>query len=102
MSFLRSTGDLIGFLVLTVVSIVESIVRAFIPAKYKMKSIAGEIALVTGGGGGLGRLVALRLSKLGATVVIWDVNKAGKQKYFLSLHSPLRKLRDEFWIDVPL
>lgn len=43
-----------------------------------MKSIAGEIALVTGGGGVLGRLVTLRLANLGAIVVIWDVNKAGK------------------------
>lgn len=73
-------GDLIGFLILTVVAIVESIVKSCIPAKYKMKSIAGEIALVTGGGGGLGRLIALRLANLGATVVIWDVNKAATEE----------------------
>lgn len=79
MSFLRSTGDVIGFLILTVISIVESIVRLMIPMKYKMKSIAGEVAVVTGGGGGLGRLVALRLANLGAIVVVWDVNKAGER-----------------------
>ncbi|PBC32716.1 Epidermal retinol dehydrogenase [Apis cerana cerana] len=45
-----------------------------------MKSIAGEITLVTGGGGGLGRLTALRLANLGAIVVIWDVNKAGMEE----------------------
>lgn len=49
-----------------------------------MKSIAGEITLVTGGGGGLGRLTALRLANLGAIVVIWDVNKAGK-RFFLNI-----------------
>lgn len=43
-----------------------------------MKSIAGEIALVTGGGGGLGRLISLRLAKLGAIVVVWDINEKGK------------------------
>ncbi|XP_076167867.1 estradiol 17-beta-dehydrogenase 11 [Ptiloglossa arizonensis] len=80
MSFLRSTGDVIGFLILTVISIVESIVRLMIPMKYKMKSIAGEVAVVTGGGGGLGRLVALRLANLGAIVVVWDVNKAGTEE----------------------
>ncbi|XP_076648153.1 estradiol 17-beta-dehydrogenase 11 [Halictus rubicundus] len=80
MSFLRAVGDLIGFLILTVVSIVEGIVKSFIPTKYKMKSIAGEIALVTGGGGGLGRLVALRIANLGAIVVIWDVNKEGTEE----------------------
>lgn len=80
MSFLRATGDLIGFLVLTVVCIFESIIKMFIPTKYKMKNIVGEIALVTGGGGGLGRLIALRLANLGAIVVIWDVNKAGTEE----------------------
>ncbi|XP_017881105.1 estradiol 17-beta-dehydrogenase 11-like [Ceratina calcarata] len=80
MSFLRSAGDLIGFLILTVVCIFETIIKMFIPTKYKMKSIAGEIALVTGGGGGLGRLIALRLANLGAIVVIWDVNKAGLEE----------------------
>lgn len=80
MSFLRSIGDLIGFILLTAVSIVEAIVKMFIPLKYRMKSIAGEIALITGGGGGLGRLIALRLAKLGAIVVIWDVNKMGTEE----------------------
>uniref|UniRef100_A0AAG5DE78 Ketoreductase domain-containing protein n=1 Tax=Anopheles atroparvus TaxID=41427 RepID=A0AAG5DE78_ANOAO len=41
------------------------------------KSLNGEIALVTGGGGGLGRLLALRLMKLGAKVVLWDINQEG-------------------------
>lgn len=78
MSFLRSVGDVVGFLTLTLFSIIESLVKMLIPAKYKMKSIAGEVALVTGGGGGLGSLIALRLANLGAIVVIWDVNKEGK------------------------
>lgn len=77
MSFLRSTGDVIGFLLLSAVAIVESLVRMLIPLKYKMKSVSGEIALVTGGGGGLGRLLSLRLANLGAIVVVWDINKQG-------------------------
>nr|XP_033334922.1 estradiol 17-beta-dehydrogenase 11-like [Megalopta genalis] len=80
MSFLRAVRDVIAFLILTVIAIVESIVKACIPTKYKMKSIDGEIALVTGGGGGLGRLIALRLANLGATVVIWDVDKAATEE----------------------
>jgi len=45
-----------------------------------MKSINGEIALVTGGGGGLGRLLSLRLADLGAIVIVWDINETGEFK----------------------
>ncbi|XP_077990463.1 epidermal retinol dehydrogenase 2-like [Glandiceps talaboti] len=47
----------------------------FIPKK--KKSIAGEIALVTGAGSGIGRLMSLNFSRQGATVVLWDINKEG-------------------------
>ncbi|XP_046435939.1 epidermal retinol dehydrogenase 2 [Neodiprion pinetum] len=77
MSFLRSTGDIIGFLLLSLIAIVEGIIKLFTPLKYRMKSVSGEVALVTGGGSGLGRLLSLRLAKLGAVVVVWDINKAG-------------------------
>lgn len=42
------------------------------------KDLNGELALVTGGGNGLGRLLALRLTKLGAKVIVWDINQDGK------------------------
>lgn len=77
MSYIRSTGDLIGFLLLSAVTIIKSLLKLLIPKKYKMKSVSGEIALVTGGGGGLGRLISLRLANLGAIVVVWDINKDG-------------------------
>uniref|UniRef100_A0A1B0B8X6 Short-chain dehydrogenase/reductase 3 n=1 Tax=Glossina palpalis gambiensis TaxID=67801 RepID=A0A1B0B8X6_9MUSC len=44
------------------------------------KSLSTDIALITGGGNGLGRLLALRLCKMGAKIVIWDINKAGINK----------------------
>jgi len=34
------------------------------------KSIHGEIALVTGAGHGMGQLIALKMAKLGATVIV--------------------------------
>ncbi|KAF7993613.1 hypothetical protein HCN44_010208 [Aphidius gifuensis] len=77
MSYIRSTGDVIGFLLLSAVTIIKSIFKFFVPKKYQMKCVSGEIALVTGGGGGLGRLLSLRLANLGAIVVVWDINKDG-------------------------
>ncbi|XP_011349328.1 estradiol 17-beta-dehydrogenase 11 [Ooceraea biroi] len=77
MTYLRSIADIIGFVMLSIIALVRGIIWALIPKKYRMKSINGEIALVTGGGGGLGRLLSLRLSKLGAIVVVWDINEAG-------------------------
>lgn len=76
-SFLRSTVDVIGFLLLSLVAIVEALLRSLVPTRYKLKKISGEIALVTGGGGGLGRLLSLRLANLGAVVVVWDINEEG-------------------------
>lgn len=80
MTYLRSIGEVIVFLLLSIFAILSGIIKSFIPKKYKMKSIDGEIALVTGGGGGLGRLLSLRLANLGAIVIVWDINETGKSK----------------------
>ena len=57
--------------------IIESIVIRWIPVKYRAKDISGQIALVTGAGGGIGRLIALKLAKHGCKVVCCDVVKQG-------------------------
>jgi len=41
------------------------------------KSVHGEVALITGGGSGIGRLLALRMAKSGAKVALLDINEAG-------------------------
>ncbi|CAG0916841.1 unnamed protein product [Notodromas monacha] len=56
---------------------VAAIYRYVFP--HKRKSIAGEIALVSGAGHGMGREIAIKLSELGATVICWDINKDGLQ-----------------------
>nr|XP_050866457.1 short-chain dehydrogenase/reductase family 16C member 6 isoform X1 [Vespula vulgaris]XP_050866458.1 short-chain dehydrogenase/reductase family 16C member 6 isoform X1 [Vespula vulgaris]XP_050866459.1 short-chain dehydrogenase/reductase family 16C member 6 isoform X1 [Vespula vulgaris]XP_050866460.1 short-chain dehydrogenase/reductase family 16C member 6 isoform X1 [Vespula vulgaris] len=77
MSFIELIRDLLSFILFSITAILESILRIFIPRKYQMKDISGEVALVTGGGGGLGRLLALRLANLGVIVVVWDINQKG-------------------------
>lgn len=47
---------------------------------YRPRSVAGKVILITGGGSGIGRLMALRFAKLGARLVLWDVNKDGMAK----------------------
>jgi all-trans-retinol dehydrogenase (NAD+) len=42
------------------------------------KDLHGELALVTGGGGGLGRLLVLRLVRLGCKCIVWDINQDGE------------------------
>lgn len=50
------------------------------------KDLRGEIALVTGGGGGLGRLLSLRLARLGVRVIVWDINQEGNMQIEIRAH----------------
>ncbi|RDD40510.1 Epidermal retinol dehydrogenase 2 [Trichoplax sp. H2] len=43
------------------------------------KSLHNEIIVITGAGRGLGKALALETSKLGAIVVIWDIDSAANQ-----------------------
>ncbi|XP_035737891.1 estradiol 17-beta-dehydrogenase 11-like isoform X2 [Vespa mandarinia] len=65
------------FIISKFIGIMRSIMKLFIPLKYQMKDISGEIALVTGAAGGLGRAIAIGLANHGVIVVIWDINQNG-------------------------
>lgn len=58
----------------------QSFIYAFIPKYLIWKELRNEIVLVTGGGNGIGRRLAIKLSVLGCRVVVWDVKeKDGKE-----------------------
>ncbi|KAI5104131.1 epidermal retinol dehydrogenase 2 [Silurus meridionalis] len=72
MNFFLETLKVLG---LTVVYYLEALFRLFVPAR--RKSVAGEVVLLTGAGSGLGRIMAQEFARLGARLVLWDIDEAG-------------------------
>nr|XP_020756471.1 short-chain dehydrogenase/reductase family 16C member 6 isoform X1 [Odocoileus virginianus texanus] len=46
----------------------------------KKKDVTGEIVLITGAASGLGRLLAIKFARLGAILVLWDINEEGNME----------------------
>jgi len=63
------------FVFFVVLYILSQVYRLF-----NAQEIKGQIILITGGGSGLGRRLALSFSKLGAKIVIIDINEEGINK----------------------
>ncbi|XP_064298752.1 epidermal retinol dehydrogenase 2 isoform X1 [Phalacrocorax carbo] len=72
MNFILNTFRFIG---LTVYYVLESLVFYIVPKR--KKNVSGEIVLITGAGSGIGRLLSLKFARLGATLVLWDINEEG-------------------------
>lgn len=70
--------DLLLMLVDLTYSILNAVIQTFVQPR--LKSIDGEICLITGAGGALGRLFALEFAKEGAQLVLWDCNTAANEK----------------------
>lgn len=65
---------------LIIYSIILCLVKQIVPYKYRSKSIENELALVTGSGSGIGKLIAIKLAKLGAKLVLVDIDKTSNEK----------------------
>ncbi|XP_017567925.1 epidermal retinol dehydrogenase 2 [Pygocentrus nattereri] len=75
MNFLLET---LKVLLLSLWFSLEALWRTVVPAR--RKSVAGETVLLSGAGSGLGRLMALEFARLGARVVLWDINEEGNRE----------------------
>lgn len=66
-------------LFLVIKTTLEAIYRLLIPYRYRSKSVRGQNVLITGAGSGIGRVMAKRFAKLGARLILVDVNSSGNQ-----------------------
>lgn len=64
-------------ILLVIKTTLEAIYRLIVPYKYRSKSIRGQTILITGAGAGIGRLMAKRFAKLGARMILVDVDERG-------------------------
>ena len=60
-----------------------------IPAR--RKDVSKEIILITGAGSGIGRSLSQKFARLGATVVLWDINKSANDAVAEEINSKTPK-----------
>jgi all-trans-retinol dehydrogenase (NAD+) len=73
MTRLQTISDFFVFIALSAAYIIQSIYYTILG--WPEKDLNNELCVVTGGGGGLGRLLAMRLSRVGVKVILWDINQ---------------------------
>jgi len=71
--FLKIIKDIIILAIKVIYYVVELLFFTIYPPKEK--SLKGEVAVVTGGGHGIGLELVRQLSDLGVKIAVWDINK---------------------------
>lgn len=71
-------ADLLLMLVHLLCSILSAVARTVL--RPRLKRVDGELCLITGAGGALGRLFALEFAEEGAHLVLWDRDEAANER----------------------
>lgn len=79
-AFFKFVAEFIRGTLLSLWYILVAVILFFIPKCLRAKDVSNETVLITGGASGLGRLMALKFAKLGAKVIVWDLNVAGLEE----------------------
>jgi len=75
--------------------IVFESIRRFI-ASFRRKDVRDKVILITGGASGLGRQMALKFARLGAKIILWDINEDGLKK----VEEEILKENGDVFVDV--
>lgn len=88
----------IKLLLLIVPVLLRDFVQLFLPAR--RKSINGQVALVTGGGNGLGRALCFRLAREGCSVAVADIDLVSARRTTEELRVRFGVKAEAFQVDV--
>ncbi|KAK9708782.1 short chain dehydrogenase [Popillia japonica] len=75
--------NVFGIVLFAILEVLRVLISLLIPASYEpVKTVAGEIILITGAANGLGRELAVKLANRGAKIVLWDIDVKGLEKTY--------------------
>ncbi|CAH0564160.1 unnamed protein product [Brassicogethes aeneus] len=78
---------------LSVYYVAETVILTFTPSFLrKLNSVRDKVVLITGGAGGVGQELAIRLARSNAKVVVWDMNEKAMENLKEKIESEGHKL----------
>ncbi|KAF5291397.1 hypothetical protein FQR65_LT01707 [Abscondita terminalis] len=71
----------------------EALILTILPFLNKRKSLKNKNILITGGAGGVGQELTLRLARRNANVIVWDINEKAIEKLMMRANEEGLKVR---------